>query len=250
MTTTQNSPTHCHHRAERPDRTGPPGRLPDPAPRPRHGRGAGPGLHRPGPRRRRRARRRLQRPARATGPTTRTGRTATGSCSRSATTPSRCTRRWPRPGSSRSRSWRPTARTTPGCRCPAMASYTPGMEISGGSLGHGLGVATGMALGLRLQGNPARVYQPAVRRRARRGLDLGGRDAGRPPRPGQPAPRSSTSTPCRPTARPPACCAPSRSPTSGRRSGGTRCASTATTSRALVDAFDELARRTAARPRC
>lgn len=39
-----------------------------------------------------------------------------------------------------------------------MASYTPGMEISGGSLGHGLGVATGMALGLRHQGNPARVY--------------------------------------------------------------------------------------------
>jgi transketolase len=39
-----------------------------------------------------------------------------------------------------------------------MASYTPGMEISGGSLGHGLGVATGMALGLRHLGNPARVY--------------------------------------------------------------------------------------------
>jgi transketolase len=39
-----------------------------------------------------------------------------------------------------------------------MASYTPGMEISGGSLGHGLTVATGMALGLRHQGNPARVY--------------------------------------------------------------------------------------------
>ena len=38
-----------------------------------------------------------------------------------------------------------------------MASYTPGMEISGGSLGHGLGVATGMALGLRHLGNPARV---------------------------------------------------------------------------------------------
>jgi transketolase len=32
------------------------------------------------------------------------------------------------------------------------------MEISGGSLGHGLTVATGMALGLRHQGNPARVY--------------------------------------------------------------------------------------------
>src|SRR3954464_15161665 len=39
----------------------------------------------------------------------------------------------------------------------AMASYTPGMEISGGSLGHDLGIATGMALGLRHQGNPARV---------------------------------------------------------------------------------------------
>jgi transketolase len=39
-----------------------------------------------------------------------------------------------------------------------MASYTPGMEISGGSLGHGLGVATGMALGLRHLGRPARVF--------------------------------------------------------------------------------------------
>jgi transketolase len=39
-----------------------------------------------------------------------------------------------------------------------MASYTPGMEISGGSLGHGLGVATGMALGLCHLGNLARVY--------------------------------------------------------------------------------------------
>ena len=40
----------------------------------------------------------------------------------------------------------------------AMASYTPGVEISGGSLGHGLAVANGMALGLRHLGNPARVY--------------------------------------------------------------------------------------------
>ena len=47
-----------------------------------------------------------------------------------------------------------------GSRLPmsGMASYTPGMEISGGSLGHGLGVATGMALGLRHLGNDARVY--------------------------------------------------------------------------------------------
>ncbi|MCI9889918.1 transketolase [Micrococcales bacterium 31B] len=38
-----------------------------------------------------------------------------------------------------------------------MSTYTPGMEISGGSLGHGLTIAVGMALGLRLQGNPVRV---------------------------------------------------------------------------------------------
>jgi transketolase len=39
-----------------------------------------------------------------------------------------------------------------------MASYTPGMEISGGSLGHGLTVAVGMALGLRHRGSTARVF--------------------------------------------------------------------------------------------
>ena len=39
-----------------------------------------------------------------------------------------------------------------------MASYTPGMEISGGSLGQGLPIAVGMALGLRQKGNPAFVY--------------------------------------------------------------------------------------------
>ena len=39
-----------------------------------------------------------------------------------------------------------------------MATYTPGMEMSGGSLGQGLCIAVGMALGLRLKGNPAFVY--------------------------------------------------------------------------------------------
>lgn len=39
-----------------------------------------------------------------------------------------------------------------------MATYTPGMEISGGSLGQGLPIAVGMALGLRQKGNPAFVY--------------------------------------------------------------------------------------------
>jgi transketolase len=39
-----------------------------------------------------------------------------------------------------------------------MASYTPGMEISGGSLGQGLPIAVGMALGLKQKRNPAFVY--------------------------------------------------------------------------------------------
>lgn len=39
-----------------------------------------------------------------------------------------------------------------------MASYTPGMEITGGSLGHGLGIAVGMAMGLKRKRNPAFVY--------------------------------------------------------------------------------------------
>ena len=39
-----------------------------------------------------------------------------------------------------------------------MATYTPGMEISGGSLGQGLVIGVGMALALRHKGNPAFVY--------------------------------------------------------------------------------------------
>jgi transketolase len=39
-----------------------------------------------------------------------------------------------------------------------MASYTPGMEISGGSLGQGLVIGVGIALALRHKGNPAFVY--------------------------------------------------------------------------------------------
>ena len=39
-----------------------------------------------------------------------------------------------------------------------MAAYTPGMEISGGSLGQGLVIAVGMALGLKQKKNPAFVY--------------------------------------------------------------------------------------------
>jgi transketolase len=39
-----------------------------------------------------------------------------------------------------------------------MATYTPGMEISGGSLGQGLAIGVGMALALKQKGNPAFVY--------------------------------------------------------------------------------------------
>lgn len=39
-----------------------------------------------------------------------------------------------------------------------MATYTPGMEISGGSLGQGLAIGVGMALALRQKKNPAFVY--------------------------------------------------------------------------------------------
>ena len=39
-----------------------------------------------------------------------------------------------------------------------MATYTPGMEMSGGSLGQGLPIAVGIALGLRQKRNPAFVY--------------------------------------------------------------------------------------------
>lgn len=46
-----------------------------------------------------------------------------------------------------------------GSRLPmsGMKTYTPGMEISGGSLGHGLGQAVGMALGLRYQGRDTQL---------------------------------------------------------------------------------------------
>nr|WP_191970764.1 transketolase [Methylobacterium soli] len=40
----------------------------------------------------------------------------------------------------------------------AMATYTPGMEITGGSLGHGLGIAVGMALGLKRKSSKSFIY--------------------------------------------------------------------------------------------
>lgn len=40
----------------------------------------------------------------------------------------------------------------------AMRSYTPGVEISSGSLGHGLGIANGVAMGLKRKGSDRFVY--------------------------------------------------------------------------------------------
>jgi len=40
----------------------------------------------------------------------------------------------------------------------AGSESTPGFEITGGSLGHGLAQAVGMALGLRLAGRAARIF--------------------------------------------------------------------------------------------
>jgi transketolase len=39
-----------------------------------------------------------------------------------------------------------------------MAAYTPGMEVTGGSLGHGLGIAVGMALGLKRKNSKSFIY--------------------------------------------------------------------------------------------
>lgn len=39
-----------------------------------------------------------------------------------------------------------------------MAAYTPGMEITGGSLGHGLGICVGMCLGLKRKKSSSFVY--------------------------------------------------------------------------------------------
>ncbi|WP_309131537.1 transketolase [Brevibacterium sp.] len=40
----------------------------------------------------------------------------------------------------------------------SMSTYTPGVEISGGSLGHGLGIAVGIALGLRRKDSDSHVF--------------------------------------------------------------------------------------------
>ncbi|MFV0428927.1 MAG: transketolase [Arachnia sp.] len=53
-----------------------------------------------------------------------------------------------------------TSYATDDSRLPmsSMSSYTPGVEISGGSLGHGLVIANGVAMGLKRKGSDSVVY--------------------------------------------------------------------------------------------
>ena len=95
---------------------------------------------------------------------------------------------------------------------------TPGVEIIGGSLGHGLGQAVGMALGLRLDGSPARIFCRTLRRRDAGGRDLGGGDGRQPLRPRQP--RRPDRLQRHPGRRTRSSSTWSRSPTSGAPSAG------------------------------
>ena len=56
-----------------------------------------------------------------------------------------------------------------GSRLPmsGMAAYTPGMEMSGGSLGLGLSIGVGMALGLKRKASTVARLHALLRRRAR-----------------------------------------------------------------------------------
>ena len=88
---------------------------------------------------------------------------------------SRCTRSSRRRGSSR---WRGSTRScSHGGHLGSHPDRTqvPGVEASTGSLGHGLPIAAGVALGAAGEG-PGRTarLRPVRRRRAERGLELGG----------------------------------------------------------------------------
>ena len=73
-----------------------------------------------------------------------------------------------------------------GGRLGAHPDYgTPGIAASTGSLGHGLGIAVGMAYAEKLKGADTVDLLRAQRRRVPGRLDLGGDDDGRQSRPQQ-----------------------------------------------------------------
>lgn len=66
-----------------------------------------------------------------------------------------------------------------------MATYTPGMEMSGGSLGQGLSIAVGMALGLRQKRSASGFITPCLMGSWTKGRPRSG-DVGGPLRPDEP----------------------------------------------------------------
>ena len=209
-----------------------------------YGRGAGPGLRRPGARRRRHARRRLRRPTALPGRGSALGRTGpVPAVHRSLR--DRAVRRAGRSGHHRRRRTRhlrirrvPAADVRNGklhTRHGDLRRLTGPRPDRGGR--HGFGSAPP---GFVVAGD-----QLPLRRRAGRGLHLGSRD-GRQPSPARQSDRAWwTSTRCRPTAPPPACCAPSRSPTNGPPAAGSFSRVDGNDVDALLAAFDAVAARRA-----
>ena len=76
--------------------------------------------------------------------------------------------------------------TTRGCRCPEWRATHRGWRSPAARSGTGCTVAVGMALGLRHQGSAVAGDQLPLRRRTRRGLDVGGGDGCQPSSPRQP----------------------------------------------------------------
>ena len=87
-----------------------------------------------------------------------TGKGATASCSRTATTRSRHYAALIEAGIIPESELETYGSDDSRLPMSGMATYTPGMEISGGSLGQGLAIGVGMALGLKQKNNPAFVY--------------------------------------------------------------------------------------------
>ena len=109
-------------------------------------------------------------------------------------------------------------------------TQVPGIEASTGSLGHGLAMAVGIALALRAKGlTEQRVVRPVRRRRAQRGLELGG-DPARAAAPArQPDPARDRQPQLDADMR--------RGPSGSARSAGTSTSSTATTTTRSRRAF-------------
>ena len=110
------------------------------------------------------------------GQRTRSGRTATGSCCRWVTTPSRLYAALAEAGILDVAELETYGSDDSRLPMSGMASYTPGMEISGGSLGHGLGRRRRDGARTPSPGQGRAGDQPDLRRRAGRGLHLGGGD--------------------------------------------------------------------------